>query len=217
MQPAKVHAPRRHGPAGGRRLAQRNACCSPQKPRRPRDGKLLANMSDSPQPSEVQMKTVRVATELPTTAGRMWPAMQHPASFTFVTRGLIGVPELAGRTEPFREGECGTGWLLLFHVIPMSRHTIYLAQVDDARTMRSREHGGLLKAWNHTLHVEPSADQRCCYSDTVEIDAGRLTGIVATAAVWIFRYRQRRWRKLTRRHLMPGGPRYAAQPATAPD
>ena len=55
------------------------------------------------------MQTIHLETELPASADRVWQAMCHPASFTYVTRGLIGVPALAGRTEPFREGETGTG------------------------------------------------------------------------------------------------------------
>jgi hypothetical protein len=163
------------------------------------------------------VQVIHLETELPTSADKVWQAMCHPASFTYVTRGLIGVPALAGRTEPFREGESGAGWLLLFHLIPLSRHTIHLASLDPAtKTLRSREHGGILRAWNHQLHVEPAGDQRCRYSDTIEIDAGTLTGIVAAAARQIFCYRQRRWHKLVRNHLMPSGPRYAirAQPAS---
>ena len=163
------------------------------------------------------MKTIHLETELPTSADRVWRAMCHPASSSYVIRGLIGVPALAGRTVPFREGECGTGWLLLFHLIPLPRHTIYLASLDqNARTLRSREHGGVLRAWKHTLHVEPTGDQLCRYSDTVEIDARPLTGIIAALAIWIFRYRQRRWHKLVRNHLLPGGPRYAAAPRQEP-
>lgn len=157
------------------------------------------------------MRTITVETELPTDADRVWRAMQHPASFTYVCRGLIGVPALAGRTEPMREGERGTGWLLLFHVIPLSHHTIHLAAVDEAsRTLVSQEHGGILRVWHHTLHVEPVAERRCRYRDTVEIDAGRLTPLVARASIWIYRYRQRRWHKLVRHHLLPEGPRYAS-------
>jgi hypothetical protein len=162
---------------------------------------------------EYLVKTIHLETELPTSADRVWQAMCHPASFTYVTRGLFGVPALAGRTEPFREGECGTGWLLLSHLLPLHRHTIHLASLDArAMTLRSHEHGGVLRAWNHTLHVEPAGDQRCRYSDTVAIDAGPLTGIIAALAMWIFRYRQRRWHRLVRNHLLPGGPRYAASP-----
>ena len=55
------------------------------------------------------MQTIYLETELPASADKVWHAMCHPASFTYVTRGLIGIPALAGRTEPFREGESGTG------------------------------------------------------------------------------------------------------------
>ncbi|RAY12913.1 hypothetical protein DPM19_23170 [Actinomadura craniellae] len=161
------------------------------------------------------MKTVHIHTELPTTADRVWAAMQHPSSFLFVTRGLIGFPALVGRTDPFQEGECGTGWILLFHLVPLSRHTIHLVEIDPAtRSLRSREHGGFLRAWNHTLHVEPTGERTCRYSDTVDIDAGPLTGLVALAATGIYRYRQRRWRRLVRRHLLLTGPHYA-HPAPA--
>jgi hypothetical protein len=155
------------------------------------------------------VKTIHVETELPTDAERVWRAMKHPASFLYVCRGLLGIPALEGRTEPMVEGEEGTGWLFLFHVIPLSRHTIHLVDVDEeSRSLRSREHGGILRAWNHTLHVEPLGTQRSRYSDTVEIDAGMLTRAVARIAVVIYRYRQRRWRRLVRKHLLPEGPRY---------
>jgi hypothetical protein len=156
------------------------------------------------------VKTIHLETELPTDAERVWRAMQHPASFSYVCRGLIGVPALAGRTEPMREGELGTGWLLLFHIIPLSHHTIHLVDVDaGARTLRSHENGGMLRTWNHTLHVEPLSERTCRYSDTVDIDAGVFTPVVAVASKWIYRYRQRRWHKLVRKHLLPEGPRYS--------
>lgn len=161
------------------------------------------------------MRTIEIETDLPTDADRVWRAMQHPASFTYVCRGLLGIPALAGRTDPMREGEAGTGWLLLFHVIPLSHHTIELVEVDETtRTLRSREHGGMLRVWNHTLHVEPVDDHTCRYRDTVELDAGILTAAVAAVGVRIYRYRQRRWRKLVRKHLLPGGPSYAHFPTT---
>src|SRR5688500_10759733 len=148
------------------------------------------------------MQTIHVETELDAPASRVWAAMQHPATFLYVCRGLIGIPQLAGRSEPFREGESGTGWLFLFHLVPLSRHAILLESLDDAgMTMRSREHGGMLRAWHHTLHAEALPAGRTRYSDTVEIDAGLLTPVVARVSVGIYRYRQRRWRRLARRHL----------------
>lgn len=148
------------------------------------------------------MQTIHVETELDAAAERVWHAIQHPVTFTYVCRGLFGIPQLAGRSEPCQEGETGTGRLFLFHFIPFSRHTINVAGIDEeSMTMTTREHGGMLRTWNHTLHAEPLPDGRTRYSDTVEIDAGMLTPVVARVAVGIYRYRQRRWRRLARRHL----------------
>lgn len=157
------------------------------------------------------MRTIHLQTTLPTSADRVWRAMQSPVTFLYVCKGLFGVPALAGRPEPLRAGERGAGWLLAFHVIPAYRHTIEVIEVDDAqRTIRTHEHGGVLRTWNHTLRVETVDAQTCRYSDTVEIDAGPITAVVAALAVGIFRYRQRRWHKLVRRHLLPQGPAYAS-------
>ena len=148
------------------------------------------------------MRTVHIETFLPASADRVWPAMLSPATFLYVCRGLFGFPALAGRTEVLHLAERGTGWLFAFHLIPAYRHTIEIVEVDEAtRTIRTHEHGGMLKAWNHTLHAEPVNENSCRYSDTVEIDAGAATALVAKVAVGIYRYRQRRWRKLVRRHM----------------
>ncbi|OBK92700.1 hypothetical protein A5645_23290 [Mycobacterium asiaticum] len=153
------------------------------------------------------MRTVHVETVLPTSADRVWSAMLSPATFLYVCKGLFGFPSLAGRTEALRLGESGTGWLFAFHVIPAYRHTINVVEVDEATgSIRTNEYGGLLKAWNHTLHVEPIDAHSCRYSDTVDIDAGRMTGVVVAVAHGIYRYRQRRWRKLVRRHMSPVTP-----------
>lgn len=154
-------------------------------------------------------RTVRVETTLDTTADRVWAAMKHPASFLYVCRGLFGWPALNGRTDQIREGEAGSGWLFLFHFLPLHRHGIEVAELNEnTMTIRSREHGGILRRWDHTLHVEPAGPQRCRYRDTVEVDAGALTGAVAAGARWIYRYRQRRWHRLVAKHLRPEGPAY---------
>lgn len=70
------------------------------------------------------MRTIHVQTELPADADRVWQAMTHAATLSYLCRGMIGLPALAGRTEPFIAGETGTGWLMLFHVIPLHWHTI---------------------------------------------------------------------------------------------
>lgn len=152
-------------------------------------------------------QTIEITTELPTTADRVWDAMQHPASFLYVTRGLLGFPALAGRTDPLRVGETGSGWILALHVVPLHRHTIDIVAADErTRTIVSHEHGGVLRRWEHTLHVEPVGDRTCRYSDTILVDAGVLTTVVAAIARAFYRYRQRRWHRLVHKHLMPEAP-----------
>ncbi len=150
------------------------------------------------------MRSIRLETELPTSADRVWEAMLSPVTFLYVVRGLFGMPALAGRATPLREGERGSGWLWVLHVLPAYRHTIEVVEVDPAtRTVRTREHGGVLRQWNHTLHVEPAGECRCRYSDVVDIDAGRLTPVAVAVAGMLFRYRQRRWHRLVRKHYLP--------------
>ena|ERR1700754_1839234 len=152
------------------------------------------------------LRTIQLESELPTGADQVWEALRHPGSFLYVCRGLLGIPALVGRTAPMVPGEIGTYWLWLFHVIPLSRHTIDVVVVDPAtRTIRTREHGGVLRVWNHELHVEPLTERTCRYRDTVELNAGILTPVLARLGVALYRYRHRRWRKLVRKHLMPAG------------
>ncbi|OAT68942.1 hypothetical protein AWB85_07695 [Mycobacteroides immunogenum] len=158
------------------------------------------------------MKTVYLDTALPTDADRVWSAMQYSGTFLYLCRGLFGIPALSGRTEPMRVGERGTAWLWGLHLIPLYRHTIHVVEVDEGtRTVRTHEGGGILRSWNHTLHVEPLGPARSRYSDSIDIDAGLFTAVVARGALAIFRYRQRRWRKLVEKHLLPEGPAYTRQ------
>ena len=152
----------------------------------------------------MRTRTIRIETDLPTDADRVWEAMQQAASFLYITRGVLGFPALAGRTEPVRAGEVASGWLFAFHVIPAYRHTIEVREVDaQSRSIVTHEHGGVLRRWDHTLHVEPTGEGRCRYSDTVVIDAGVLTPVVCIVATGLYRYRQRRWQRLVRKHLLP--------------
>ena len=158
------------------------------------------------------VKTVNIESELAADMDRVWHLMQLPATFLYLCRGLFGVPALAHRTEPMRAGELGTGWLMAFHVLPAYRHTIEVRSIDEAtHTIRTHEHGGRIRSWNHTLHVEPAGPGRCRYADTIEIDAGWCTGLVALGAAGIFRYRHRRWHKLIRSQVVRQTPNTRAE------
>lgn len=146
------------------------------------------------------MRTVRTSSVLDADADSVWERLTLPATFLEVTRGLLAMPALAGRADPVVEGERGTGWLLLGHVVPLHRHTIEVVRVDDAaRRLETEESGGPLRRWHHVLEVEPLGPGRCRYTDTVELDAGPLTPVAAASARALYRYRHRRWRELAGR------------------
>jgi len=147
----------------------------------------------------VEVATVDHSTRLEAPAEAVWAAVKTPAAFRRVTRHVISMPVIRGRVEPWREGETVTGWVFLFGFIPFSRHQLHVASIDDAaRTLTSRERGGLLRRWDHAIIVEPIDDRSCTYRDTVTIEAGPFTPLVAAYAHWFYRVRQRRWRALAR-------------------
>jgi hypothetical protein len=145
------------------------------------------------------MAVVDLHSELQASAPAVWSAVKTPAAFRRVTRGLLAMPAIQHRESTWEVGETVVGWVFLFGFIPFSRHTLHISVIDDAaRTLSSRESGGLVRIWNHDIIVTPVGDRRCVYRDRVEIDAGMLTPFVALYATWFYRARQRRWRTLAK-------------------
>lgn len=104
------------------------------------------------------------------------------------------MPVIGGRQDDWREGETVVGWVFLFGFLPFSRHHLHVAGIDESkRVLSSREHGGLISAWNHDIEVLPIDAGTCHYRDRIEIEAGIVTTLVVLYARWFYRTRQRRW------------------------
>lgn len=142
-------------------------------------------------------RTIRRSTALDAPADVVWAAVGTPQAFRFVTRGMLDWRPVRGRTQPWRQGEESTGWLLLFGVVPFSRHRLRIAEIDDrAHILRSDESGGVIRSWRHDIFVESAGPSTTRYTDVIRIDAGQLTPLVAAFAWVFYRERQRRWRAL---------------------
>jgi hypothetical protein len=61
---------------------------------------------------------------------------------------------------------------------------------EQAREIETEEKGGVIRRWHHVLRVEPRSDGSSHYSDTVHVDAGALTPVVAFFGTNLYRYRQ---------------------------
>jgi hypothetical protein len=148
---------------------------------------------------------VHLRSELPAPVDAVWAALKRPETFLYVTRGVMGAPALKkqladGDIDVMRSGIAGEGWVFLFHVIPLHRHSVRVLDVDEAtRTIRTTEHGGPIRRWDHTLRATAMASRTTLYEDIVEIEAGRLTAAVAWFARAFYFYRHLRWKRLARR------------------
>jgi hypothetical protein len=109
------------------------------------------------------------------------------------------MPVIRKRSDGWREGETVVGWVFLFGFLPFARHHMHIARIhDSARTLSSRESGGLIRTWNHDIEIEPIDALRCRYRDRIEIEAGIMTPVIVLYACWFYRMRQRRWRALAK-------------------
>ena len=129
----------------------------------------------------------------------------RPSTFLHVVRPAFAVANREVLPERFGEGDRFELRLRLLGVLPQPPHHIEIieAVVDsDGGRAQTRESGGLLRRWNHTLLAEPLPGDRdrTRYTDRVEIEAGfGLTGAVAALSTRFYRHRQRRLQVLAAR------------------
>jgi hypothetical protein len=148
---------------------------------------------------------VQVRSALPASVDAVWAALKRPETFLYVTRGVMGAPALKkqlsdGDIDGLRPGLEGEGWVFLFHVLPLHRHSVRVLDVDETtRTIRTTERGGPIRRWDHTLRATAMDSGNTVYEDIVEIEAGRLTAAIAWFARAFYRYRHLRWKRLSRR------------------
>ena len=145
------------------------------------------------------MTIVDRSTTLSAPAPAVWEAVKTPHAFRFITRGILTMPAIRDRDLPWQEGETVIGWVILFGLVPFSKHRIHVARIDDASmTLSSQEGGSLIRRWNHDITVTPRDEASCKYRDVIDIDAGIFTPAIALYARWFYFMRQRRWRALAK-------------------
>ncbi|HET6507289.1 MAG TPA: hypothetical protein VFG42_10910 [Baekduia sp.] len=143
------------------------------------------------------MITVRRTTPLPIGAETAFGLALKPATFAYVARGVLRVPALATVDGDFSApGAQARGRLWWLGVLPTWTHHLRVVAIEPGREVRTAEHGGPVRTWNHRLTFTPTSPAGCEYTDEIEIDAGPLTPLVAVFARTFFALRQARWRRL---------------------
>jgi ligand-binding SRPBCC domain-containing protein len=140
---------------------------------------------------------VRVHTELPISAEDACRLAQKPALLSFVLWPWLSMTVTSPLPDTLAEGDQLQARVRFLGILPGWNHTLKIERLK-LQEIASAEHGGPVKAWNHTLTFEPTGECSCRYTDAVEVRAGLLTPLVALFAALIYRYRQARWRSLAR-------------------
>ncbi len=79
----------------------------------------------------------------------------------------------------------------IWHVLRNRGHRMHVERLDRAaRVIESRESGGAIRRWDHTLSVQTKGD-RVRWSDHVIIDAGWQTWPTSRFAGYVYRRRHR--------------------------
>ena len=143
-----------------------------------------------------------IQTYFNTSTEKAWNTLKKKDTFLFITHGFLGFIGSKNWPEEFYEGQEIDTRFVFFHIFPAWKHYLRVVRLDNNRKeLYSNEKGGPIKIWNHLIKIEPEKDQKCKYTDQIEIKAGLLTPFVWGYAHVFYRYRQHRWKKLIQKLL----------------
>jgi hypothetical protein len=139
---------------------------------------------------------VTVASILPCHPDHAWDEVQKSALLEEIAGPLVmfrpvGAIRLPDRWQAGTHVYCRS---YLFGFLPLGTRNLFFERIDaEEREIRTRESDPLVRRWDHTIRLRPTADGRTLYSDAIEIQAGIFTLPVWLFAQWFYRHRQRRW------------------------
>jgi hypothetical protein len=145
-----------------------------------------------------KIKTITLSSIFPAVPEKIWPLLiridtLRYIAFPYAVFSLVGDTKV---TE-WRKGETLRFKLRVFGFIPLGIHSIRAEEMDRvAFIIRSREGNRFVPVWNHTITLKPSGGSFTEYTDTIELDAGLLTGVVSIWSTAFYRHRQKKWIKM---------------------
>ena len=159
---------------------------------------------------------VVIETELACTPEEAWRLVRSPGVMRHVSWPLTVFTPLAPPEWP-RTWAPGRYWagIRVLGVVPIGEQTIAISfplqePAEGRYRMRDDGSGQLVRGWDHLITLGPAdpasreRSRRTRYVDRVDIDAGPLTALVWLWANLLYRWRQRRWRRLVARRPTTG-------------
>ena len=127
------------------------------------------------------MARVVVAADYPVAAGTLW---QSAVSYAALERMMSG-PIVRVACPPGEE-QAGHDLTLVFRLfgrVPVGRWRLKVTRRDDSRRRLASEESGLfVKSWRHEIAIDALGANSARLTDTIEIDAGVLTPLIARFA-----------------------------------
>ena len=144
---------------------------------------------------------VTIQSALACRSDKVWELVQTTGLLIHVAWPLMVFRPVRGQPLPaiWSMGDTIEVNLFAFGLIPLGEHKIVIALIDPERMeIQSRERGLLAQTWNHRITIQPISDDRCLYTDEIELYSGKLTPVISVFASLFYRYRQSRWQRLAR-------------------
>lgn len=106
-----------------------------------------------------------------------------------VSRGVATYKDMpTGLMEP---GQTYTINVTVWGVMRNPHYQVHVETVDNAaRVMQSREHGWMIRQWDHTVTIIPDGDG-CRWTDRILVDCDWATGFMARVARILYKTRHR--------------------------
>jgi hypothetical protein len=147
-------------------------------------------------------KTVTISSVFPAQPEEIWLLLSRVETLHYIVFPYAIFFPVDGATNmEWRADETYRFHLRVFGIIPFGIHTIRFKTFDRANfTIQSVEENRFVPVWEHTITLElltaASHNNSTKYTDTVELCARRLTGIVFLWCKAFYHHRQKKWIKL---------------------
>lgn len=134
---------------------------------------------------------------LPASIEKCWRLLQRTDTLIKVAEGIMTYGGANDLPEHWSPDNPVVNLKPRLFGIPQGNHFVQVTSLDEENhTIVTNEYGGHIKSWVHTMNLVEVDQFQCLYTDTIEIDAGRRTKLVAWFAHHFYGHRQRRWKEI---------------------
>jgi hypothetical protein len=145
---------------------------------------------------EVTGRILTIQSHVPVNIEDAWDRVTRSSTLEFVAKGMMTFKPLEKKfPEYWKADQEVKTKILMWGFLPMGGiHTIKFLKIDKGNyTLKTTEEDATAKVWNHTIILKSIDSSSIEYTDSIEIYAGWMTGLVTWWAKYFYRHRHQRW------------------------